>query len=150
MSDTVFSVDQPEDSLGLLLWQTMTVWQRRIKSRLTEYGISHAQFVILAILLWLDSQQQEAIQATLISMSKLDKMTVSAALKKLISLGYVLRREHAIDTRAKQVSLTTVGKRLAKRLVPIVESIDADFFGELSAVERKVMQSVLRKLTDME
>jgi len=41
-----------EDSPGLLLWQTTIFWQRMIKKALEPYGISHAQFVIMVILLW--------------------------------------------------------------------------------------------------
>jgi len=58
MIEQPFSVDAPEDSLGFLLWQTTTFWHRLIKKALEPYGISHAQFVIMAILLWWQTQEK--------------------------------------------------------------------------------------------
>ena len=84
MTDSTFGFERAEDSPGLLLWQTTTLWQRRIKRTLESYEISHAQFVIMAILLWFEEQQLEETQTAIVNVSKLDKMTVSQALKKLL------------------------------------------------------------------
>lgn len=56
MSDIPFGFAKPEDSPGFLLWQTTIIWQRRIKKALESHDISHAQFVIMAILLWFETQ----------------------------------------------------------------------------------------------
>lgn len=146
MSDTVFTVEQPEQSAGFLLWQVTMVWQRAIKQALSDHNISHVQFVLLAVLLWLRNTDQPAIQVTLVSMTKLDKMTVSQALKKLIALGYVQRTEHETDTRAKTVALSAQGVRLAKQLVPVVEGVDERFFNALTAQEYRSLLSILQKL----
>ena len=128
MSDKTFGFDQPEDSPGFLLWQTTITWQRLIKKALDPYQISHAQFVILAIALWLEGIKIEPTQVLIVRQSKLDKMTVSKSLKKLASLGLIKRAEHEKDTRAKSVHLTIKGRALASKLVPIVEKIDENFF----------------------
>ena len=65
-------------------------------------------------------------------------------------LGYVHRIEHKIDTRAKSISLTLKGKDLVRKLVPIVEKIDAVFFAKTSASEQKSFIRILRKLTPEE
>jgi hypothetical protein len=52
--DKIFSFDAPEDSPGLLLWQTTVTWQRQIKKALDPYDIAHAQFVIMAITFWFE------------------------------------------------------------------------------------------------
>jgi DNA-binding MarR family transcriptional regulator len=131
MSDLPFGFDKPEDSPGFLLWQTTITWQRLIKKALEPHDISHAQFVIMAILLWFGKHNYDTTQILIVNWSKLDKMTVSKSLKKLVALELVHRVEHATDTRAKSVSLTDKGKALVYKLVPIVEHIDADFFGKL-------------------
>ncbi len=59
MADLTFSVEHPEDSSGLLLWQTTITWQRLIKKALEPYSISHARFVILAIVLWFEGIHEE-------------------------------------------------------------------------------------------
>ena len=148
MSKTsAFSVEKPEDSPGLLLWQTTITWQRLIKDALAEYDISHPQFVILAILLWFTEQDQPPAQIDIINISKLDKMTVSQSLKKLALKGLVSRSEHAKDTRAKAVELSSKGKTLARKLVSIVEKIDMDFFGVLEKDKQKSLVKILRDLT---
>lgn len=146
MTNSVFGFEQPEDSPGFLLWQTTITWQRLIKKALDPYDISHAQFVILAITLWFESKNQEVSQSLIIRQSKLDKMTVSKALKKLVAEGYVKRLEHKEDTRAKSVHLTNSGKELVSKLIPIVEKIDEDFFGVVKKTERLSLINVLNNL----
>lgn len=147
MAKLPFGFDRPEDSPGFLLWQTTMIWQRHIKKALEAFDISHAQFVIMATLLWLEAHHHETTQIIIINFSKLDKMTVSKSLKKLTSLGYVNRMEHTKDTRAKSASLTMKGKDLVHTLVPIVEKIDSIFFGKTSDQEQQDLIKILRKLT---
>lgn len=147
MTNPPFGFDAPEDSPGFLLWQTSASWQRRIKEFLESYEISHSQFVIMAILLWFSGKQTDVTQTDLINMSKLDKMTVSKSLKKLVIKGFATRCENANDTRVKLVYLTETGKLLIQKLVPAIEKIDAEFFGRLSDVDQGNLINILRKLS---
>lgn len=147
MRNPPFGFDAPKDSPGFLLWQTTISWQRMIKKALEPYDISHAQFVIMAILLWLHGQKREVTQIDIVTMSKLDKMTVSKSLKKLVGMDLVARHENQEDTRAKSVQLTKSGVALAGKLVPIVEGVDEDFFGELPKKQEKDLSVILQKLT---
>ena len=145
-----FGFDKPEDSPGFLLWQTTMVWQRQIKQALEAYGISHAQFVIMATLMWFEAHHYDTTQISIVNWSKLDKMTVSQSLKKLVAFGHVNRIEHETDTRAKSVFLTEKGKDRVRTLVPIVEGIDNTFFGKASYKEQKSLVHILGKLTARE
>ncbi len=140
---SAFNVKKPEESPGLLLWQTTMTWQRLIKHTLANDDISHPQFVILAILLWLTEQNKLPTQVLIITISKLDKMTVSQSLKKLVLKDLVSRSEHSEDTRAKAVQLTAKGKALTKKLVKIVEAIDHGFFGVLEKHDHKSLLKIL-------
>lgn len=146
MSNSVFGFDKPEDSPGFLLWQTTITWQRLIKKALDPYDISHAQFVILAITLWFENKNQEISQSLIINQSKLDKMTVSKSLKKLVSHAYVKRLEHSQDTRAKSVHLTKKGKDLAAKLVPLVEKVDETFFGVINKTQQQSLINILNEI----
>lgn len=145
-NNSAFGFEQPEDSPGFLLWQTSVTWQRLIKKALEPYTISHTHHVIMAILLWFEEHQQDATQVLIVKWSKLDKMTVSNALKKLVADGLVNRREHERDTRVKRVTLTNKGKNLARKLVPVVEEVDAAFFGKMSAQDSKNVVRILAGL----
>lgn len=142
-----FSVEKPEDSPGFMLWQTSVLWQRRLKRVLHPHNISHAQFVILAILLWFEKSNQEATQSILVNWSKLDKMTVSKSLKILSTQGHVNRLEHTQDTRVKKVSLTPNGKALASLLIPLVEGVDERFFNVLNQPDKSKLLHLLNQTT---
>lgn len=147
MSSLPFGFDTPEDSPGFLLWQTTVVWQRQIKRALEPYNISHPQFVIMTTLMWFEAHHYDTTQILIVNWSKLDKMTVSKSLRKLVALGFVHRIEHETDTRAKSVSLTEKGKEMLRSLVPIVEGIDSTFFGKTSLKQQKSLVQILAKLT---
>ena len=146
MPKSVFGFTKPEDSHGLLLWQTTMTWQRLIKKALEPYGLSHAQFVILAITLWFENKNQQSSQSLIIAQSKLDKMTVSKSLQKLVAEGYVKRLEHSHDMRAKSVHLTKKGKAMASTLTPIIEKIDATFFGGVNRTDQRSLLNILNNL----
>lgn len=147
MSNLPFGFDRPEDSPGFLLWQTTMIWQRQIKKALEQYNVSHAQFVIMATLMWFEAHHYDTTQILIVNWSKLDKMTVSKSLRKLVALGCVHRIEHETDTRAKSVSLTEKGKDMVRTLVPIIEGIDRIFFSNASEQEQKSLIHILEKLT---
>lgn len=147
MSKLPFGFDKPEDSPGFLLWQTTVAWQKLIKKALEPFAIPHAQFVIMAILLWLEEHDYDTTQMLIAKWSKLDKMTVSKSLKKLVVQGLVKRTEHKTDTRAKSVKLSVKGKTLIYKLIPIVEKVDADFFGKAMSEQQKLIH-ILGKLAN--
>ncbi len=146
MKKKVFSYDKSQDSPGMLLWQTTITWQRLINKALAPYAITHAQFVILAITLWFQTQEQTVLQSMLIRQSKLDKMTVSKSLKNLVSAGYIHRVEDIQDTRAKAVTLTNQGEKLITELIPVIEQIDENFFQPITLSERQTVMEVLGRL----
>ncbi|PHQ82097.1 MAG: MarR family transcriptional regulator [Coxiella sp. (in: Bacteria)] len=146
MSSSSFGFETPEDSPGFLLWQTTVLWQRAIKKALDVYHIAHAQFVVLANTLWFEEHQQTPTQIMIVRMSKLDKMTVSKALKKLVNDGLVGRVENSLDTRAKSISLTPQGKQLTITLIARVEAVDETYFSGISTQERQQLLGLFSKL----
>ncbi|MGB8367337.1 MAG: MarR family winged helix-turn-helix transcriptional regulator [Candidatus Babeliales bacterium] len=147
MNKIHFKFATPEQSPGFLLWQTTIIWQYLIKKSLEKYNISHAQFVIMALLLSLDKQKKEITQSNVTKISKLDKMTISKSLKKLVKLKLVKRYENEKDARAKTVFLTPIGKKLICKLIPMVENIDFIFFEKLKSKEQSDLIKILQKLT---
>jgi len=135
-----------KQSLGFLLWQVTTIWQREIKTALEPLGLSHSGFVLLASLLWFEEQEVIVTQTTLIEHTKLDKMTVSKSLKVLEKNGFVLRTENEKDTRAKTILLSDEGRSLAIESVKIVEGVDGSFFSAITAEERDILNGLFLKL----
>ncbi len=143
---SVFGFKTPKESPGFLLWQTMTTWQRKIKSALQPLGISHSQFVIMALIKFHEESGKNPNQVQIINLSKLDKMTVSNALKDLVTKGLVIRTEDKTDTRAKCIQLTAAGHDSISQAVSAVEGVDQDYFSPLIPQERKTIIDLMNKL----
>jgi DNA-binding MarR family transcriptional regulator len=129
--EKTFSVETAEESTGFLLWQVTNLWQREIKKALEKYDLTHAQFVLLASILWLSMQNEDVTQIALSLHTKIDPMTTSTVLRTLQKKGFIQRQEHSTDTRAKTVGLTTGGEKLAKQAIKTVEKFDLEFFQPL-------------------
>jgi MarR family transcriptional regulator, organic hydroperoxide resistance regulator len=131
MPDEVFQFEDANDSPGFSLWQVSSLWQRRINAGLRPFDLTHAQFVLLASLMWLASEDKPLTQVDLAAHAKTDIMMTSNVLRTLESKGFVLRKPHPTDTRAKSLSITEVGRALAVQAIQVVERIDAEFFNKL-------------------
>ena len=118
----------PEESAGYLLWQITHLWQRRFEAALVELDITHLQFVLLAGIGWLARDGSLVAQVQLAEFCKIDVMQISQVARKLEVKMLVKRAIHPNDTRAKILSLTSVGKTKLQQALPIIEHLDAEFF----------------------
>ena len=131
MPDDVFQFDNADDSPGFSLWQVSSMWQRQINAGLKPFDLTHAQFVLLASLMWLANEDKPLTQVDLANHAKMDVMMVSNVLRTLEDKGFVTRKPHPTDTRAKALSITGQGRKLATQTIGVVEKIDHDFFNSL-------------------
>ena len=128
MPNFPFAKKEADDSTGFLLWQLTALWQRAVANALKPYNLTQVQFVLLASLLWLENKHQNITQIMLARYAKLDVMMTSTVLRSLEKRGLLCRQQHPSDTRAKILTLTKEGKKLAITAVPVVEAIDKRFF----------------------
>ncbi len=116
MKKSPFGFKRAKDSPGFLLWKMTMTWQRLVKKTLDEFDITHPQFVILAVTAWHSLQGCIVTQRLLIAESKLDKMTISISVKKLVLEGFLRQFDHLEDARAKQIELTPRGEKMANKV----------------------------------
>jgi DNA-binding MarR family transcriptional regulator len=129
----VAEVDHPSESPGYLLWRVSAAWQRRIRAALKPYGITHAQFVLLTCLAWLQDRYEAPVtQVALADQAGLDKVTTGDVLATLEKANLVKRRPHATDKRAWEVASTPAGRAKVARALPDVVAVDRAFFGTLA------------------
>lgn len=136
MLDTEFS--DADESPGLLLWRVSTTWSAAQRAALAPYGITHPQFVLLASLAFLASDEP-VMQRDLARHTGMDAMTASQVLRALEAKGLVERGAHPTDARARALTATREGVALANATVAVVEAVDREFFadaepGQLRAV----------------
>jgi DNA-binding MarR family transcriptional regulator len=119
-----------DESTGLLLWQVTNRWQAAQRAALKPFGLTHVQFVLLASLTWLDAEGPVS-QRQLADHAASDPMMTSQVLRALEQRDLVRRAEHPDDKRARSLTPTAAGVRLANRANAAVEACDRAFFGRL-------------------
>lgn len=121
----------PAASPGFLLWQVASAWQRAIQAALDPLDLTHAQFVLLATVVWLEAESPvvPVTQTVVATHTATDAVMTSEVMRTLERKGYVERTAHPDDARAKRLISTAAGRRLVRRALPLVEAVDAQFFG---------------------
>ena len=142
MPADVFQFERAEDSPGFSLWQVSSLWQRRINAGLRPFNLTHAQFVLLASLMWLADNETPLTQAQLASHAQMDTMMTSNVLRTLEAKGLLTRDAHPTDMRAKSLTITDAGRALAAETVRVVETIDREFFDKLGANVQRFNQDL--------
>jgi MarR family transcriptional regulator, organic hydroperoxide resistance regulator len=120
------------DSTGRLLWQVTNAWQAALRAALRPIGLTHVQFVLLASLTWLQSDDP-VTQRRLAQFAGTDEMMTSQVLRTLAGRGLIERRTNPNDGRARMLVATSSGIALANRANAVVERIDREFFAALGA-----------------
>lgn len=141
----ILNFDEPEENLGYLLWQVSTRWQAAMNAGLGEMGMTQTQFVIMAALHWLELNSDSVTQNDIASHAHIDKTITSKILKALQNQGFIMRQEHAIDTRAKEVALTKSGFKLLEKANKIVENVDNQYFTKVKK-DKLVLKNLLQIL----
>lgn len=136
----------PYESPGFLLWRIANAWQREQRNALLPLGITHTQFVALAVASWF-GQQVPITQTRLSELTGSDPMTISQVVRALEKLGYFMRETHPHDTRAKVITVSPQGREVAAAAIKIVEATDHAFFDVLGNETKtivKLFQTLLR------
>jgi DNA-binding MarR family transcriptional regulator len=110
----------PNDRLAHLVKDATRGLLRALQMRLSKYGVAFGHWAFLRIL-W---EQDGLTQRALSEEAGLMEPTTSSALATMEKLGYI-RRERRPDNRKNvHVFLTTKGKALRRRLVPLAEQVN--------------------------
>jgi DNA-binding MarR family transcriptional regulator len=141
-----FQHNKADDSPGFLLWKLNALWQARLGETFRGYGITQTQYAILASLRWLEHTGEPTTQTQLARHAKIDKMTLSKAIRRLEQADLIERANSATDNRATNVSLTMQGRELTHKAVIAIETDDETFFSALSAEERETFKFLTLRL----
>src|SRR5690348_6152154 len=118
-----------KQSPGLLLWRVGTRWQAAVRDALAPFELTHTQFVLLASLTWLRGDRDHPVtQRDLAEHARTDVMMTSQVLRALEGKGFLERRAHPDDARARDLVPTAAGVEVVNRAIVAVEDCDARFF----------------------
>lgn len=117
---------------GFLLWRAGNAWQRQMRKLLKPYGLTPAQYLLLAGLRALQSGESDLVtQAVLARHCRTDPMMTSQILRVLEKAGLVRRSVHDGDGRAVALGITEKGNSVAAEAGAEVEAVDAGFHAVL-------------------
>ncbi|MEQ1733869.1 MAG: MarR family winged helix-turn-helix transcriptional regulator [Bacteroidia bacterium] len=133
------------ESSFMLLSQITNLWQADISAELKEHHLTLTEFTILSSVYWLAQQKSEVTQVNVCTHSNTKAMNASIILRKLQALGFLKRKEHSIDTRAKTISLTPKGADIIKNILIEVNLINNRFF----SISKNKEESFIKKLEDI-
>ena len=126
-----FKHTSPDDSPGFLLWKITALWQNKLTEILSGFGITQTQYAILASLKWFDEHGESTTQAHIADHAKIERMTLSKAVRKLEE-DIVSRTQSSADNRATSVRFTAKGKKMIQKAVIAIEKADDEFFACLT------------------
>jgi DNA-binding MarR family transcriptional regulator len=136
-------------SLGFLLWHATLRWQRAIAAALKPLGLTHVQFVLLAVLWWyVTVRKEQPSQRALAEQAGTDPMMTSQVVRALERKKLLTREPDPTDSRARRLNLTPTGRRLARRAIDVVEAVDDEFFA--AANDPKGLPATLMELAALE
>lgn len=141
-----FKFKTPQESIGLQFWKLHSKWQKKITIELSQYKVTHTQFVILASIKWFQKQSIEPSQAEISAVTGIEKMTLSKAVVRLESLSLVKRTQSYKDTRSICISLTNKASKLIPKLLKVVENIDNEIFSIKNIPERVLFTKIITEL----
>ncbi|MDR2621844.1 MAG: MarR family transcriptional regulator [Dysgonamonadaceae bacterium] len=125
-----FEIENLEEDTGFLMLQISRLWEEyhdRVMKK--YYNITHMQYAVLASVYWLVlHEKREVTQTILAKHTKIDPMTISQVFKVLEKKGYIYRKTHSTDVRAKSVNLTPEGKEMMNKAVGTIYNVDSKFF----------------------
>lgn len=109
----------------------------------TRFALGRDEWRVLAGL----AQTGEAKTGDVLERTTLEKMQVSRALARLERDGLVERTPDPDDGRAYRVKLLPAGQSLYRKIVPMVQAREEYLLSDLTAAERKVLDSALEKVS---
>lgn len=127
---------------GYLLHKSALLLVEDAEDALAEVGMRTREFFVLAAL----ASGPDLSQQDLSRLLNLDPTTVVAVIDELERRDYVERRRNPADRRRYILVLTDAGRQALVDADRVADRIEANFFGELTAEERKLLHSMLGRV----
>ena len=118
------------------------VLQNDLESRFAAYGVTPAQFRLLAALARHDADTVRGLASAL----RLDGAAVTRLTDRLQAKGFVIRKPDPADGRSVRLSLSETGRDLVPRLDAEASAHERAWFGSLSFAELRQYKFTLAKL----
>jgi DNA-binding MarR family transcriptional regulator len=139
----------PNDRLAHLVKHAARGLARALQMRLTEHSVTYGHWTFLRIL-W---EAEGLTQRQLSDEAGVMEPTTFSALNAIEKLGYVTRRPSPTNRKEIHVYLTTKGRGLKTKLVPLAEEVNAVALrrvdpGDVAATRRTLLALIANLAAD--
>jgi DNA-binding MarR family transcriptional regulator len=138
---------EEEHAIAMALRAAYLSMHRQTNAHLAKLGITADQFVCLVIL----AEEDGITQNELVQRATSDPNTVRAMLLLLEKRGFVERRAHPTDGRARRVTLTGKGRDIygksMMKLIPVHDRLMAPFPAGETRILVRYLERILKAMT---
>jgi|ERR1041385_7345736 DNA-binding MarR family transcriptional regulator len=127
---------------GYLMARLGEASRRRFVKALEPEGLHPKHFGVMTMLAAHPGMSQHQLHEK----TAIDPSSMVAVIDELEARGLAERRPDPEDRRARRVFLTLGGERTLERIRALAAELQREFFGTLTAEERKTLHALLRKL----
>ena len=108
----------------------------------TRFGLKVPEWRLVTIL----AEAQDRTQLELVTLTAMDKVTVSRAAQALVARGLAAQRADPRDGRSRRLSLTEEGRRLYAEVAPAALKLEQDMLGGFTESEIDSFKALLRRI----
>jgi DNA-binding MarR family transcriptional regulator len=140
---------RPSKRLADFLPYQLSVASNAVSSRIAEqyrkrFGLKTTEWRIMAVL----GDSGPHTQRELCRLTLMDKVPVNRACRVLEDRGLAVRRPNARDGRSHLLELTSEGRAVHARIMPLAEAIEAELFAVLDDGERAALSDMLHRVRE--
>lgn len=132
------------DRLGFLIHDAQRLMRKRFEARAAEYGLSSAQWRLLARLV----KDEGAPQARLAEFLEIEPISVSRLLDRMEAGGWITRRQDVNDRRIRMIFPTDKSRSAFATVKGIAGEVYEQALTGLSREERRILIHGLRCIVD--
>lgn len=134
------TVSALEEHLGYWLRAVSNHVSHAFSRKVEAHGVTVAEWVVLRVLFERDAQPPSQVAEAL----GMTRGAISKLADRLEAKSLLLRTTDGADRRYQSLVLTEAGRALVPVLAALADRNDAEFFGQLTAEERQVMERCLK------
>jgi MarR family transcriptional regulator, organic hydroperoxide resistance regulator len=134
---------------GSLVWRLAMRWRAAVDRTVAPFGLTHAQYVLLATLYGMSLQGGRPSQRELADATGLEPVYVSRLARALEDGGLIERAESPQDPRAVELSLTHRGEEVVIPAIAAVRQLHDDLLepiGGPASLENRRFRTTLHAL----
>ena len=131
---------------GFLVWRLSMKWRAAVDRAVAPFGLTHAQYSVLASLFGMVGAGQQPSQRELADHTGLEPIYVSKLARALERAGLVERAGNPADTRAVQLTLTPRGAEVAEQAIARVFDLQDELTAPLGGQRGKGTRALVDAL----